>query len=346
MAKKKSIESESFDSFLERQYGKNVLIKADDMIHRKRDILPTVLSLDIGLNGGIPDGVTVLLSGKPKAGKSTICLEILKNAIDLDRPAFYMNIERRISKELLGTINGLDTSKLKIIQSTEEKNFTCEDWLNILERTIKDNKKAVIVLDSLAMLSTLAESSEAIGESRDMAGSAKLLSSFFRRMQQIIDNNDIILIFISQLITNRDPNGKKWVEKGGMGVQYSVSVWLNVNWVKLWDKDTETNSPLGQDLQINVVCSALGRPYLPCAVPLRFGSGIDRARDIATNAENLGVIEKAGSWYSITTILDKDGNAVKMQGMKGICEFLNNNPDKMKQLENEIRKMLLSNSIS
>jgi len=341
MAKKKNIGTESFDEFLQRQYGKGVLTTANDLVERKREILPTVLSLDIALNGGIPVGTTCLISGKPKIGKSSLCLQILKNAIERNKPAFYVDIERRANKSLIQTISGLDIEKLNIIRSTEDKFLTAEDYLDILERIIKDNKDAVIVVDSLAMLSTMAEMSESIGANKDMSGPPKLLSSFFRRTQQVVDNNNIILIFISQLITNRDPQGKKYIEKGGMGVQYAVSVWLNCTWAKLWDKDINSNAPLGQDIQINIVCSALGSPYLPCSIPLRFGSGPDVVKDIIQNSENIGLIEKSGSWYSITNTLDEKNEPMKFQGLDKVREFLINNPIKLQDLENNIRNILI-----
>jgi len=341
MAKKKGVESESFSEFLDREYGKGIISTANDIVERKREILPTTLSLDIALSGGIPSGVTALISGKPKVGKTSICLQILKNAIDLGRPAFYFDIERRCSKSLLQTINGLDISKLNIIKSTEERALFAEDYLNILERTVKDNKEAVIVVDSLAMLSTMAEQAEAIGSSKDMSGPPKLLSSFFRRMQQIVDNNNVILIFISQLITNRDPGGKKYIEKGGVGIQYATSVWLNCTWAKLWDKDTGTNAPLGHDVQIAIQCSALGPPHLPCSVPIKFGHGIDIVKDIVINAENIGLIEKAGSWYNIPMFKTKEGEPVKLQGIGQVCEYLKENDKNLKLLEKEVRNILI-----
>lgn len=344
MAKRKDVEKESFGDFLNREYGKGILSTANDIVERKRDILPTTLSLDVALSGGIPSGVTVLISGKPKVGKTSLCLQILKNAIDRERAAFYFDIERRCSKSLLQTIDGLDISKLNIIKSTEERSLFAEDYLNILERTIKDNRNCVIVVDSLAMLSTMAEQSESIGSSKDMSGPPKLLSSFFRRMQQTVDNNDVILIFISQLITNRDPGGKKYIEKGGVGIQYATSVWLNCTWAKMWDKDINTNAPLGHDVQIAVQCSALGPPHLPCSVPIRFGSGIDLAKDIIINSENVGLIQKAGSWYSIPDILDENKEPIKFQGIDKMINYMNENKDKLNVLDNMVRQMLIPKS--
>ncbi len=341
MSKKKKINEESFDKYLQRQYGKDILVQADSLVERKRDILKTTISLDISLSGGIPDGTVCLLSGKPKAGKTSLCLEILKNAINDKRSAFYLDIERRCKPSLLKTIRGLDCSKLQMIRE-QEKQLNAQEWLDILERTIKDNPKAVIVVDSIAMLSTLAERSEDFGSRKDMSGAPKLLASFFRRMQQVIDKNDIVLIFISQLMTNRDPmSNTKWIEKGGVAVQYAVSVWINVTYTKLWPRNDKTQAPSGHDIMCKILSSALGKPYLPCAIPLRYGDGIDYAQDIINNAENYGLIEKSGSWYTIPMLSKKNKDDQKFQGTNKIRQFLLDNPKDLMKLDKEIRSMVL-----
>lgn len=337
-SKKKSIRNESFDEWLSREHGLNVLVSAYDIAERKRDILHTILSLDIALSGGIPDGTICLLSGKPKIGKTSLCLHILKNAIRDKRPAFYLDIERRCKAGLLKTIHGLDMTELKMIREDEES-FSAEQWLNILERIIKDQKKSVVVVDSIAMLSTLMEQSEALGAGKDMAGPPKLLAAFFRRMQQTIDKNDIIIIFISQLMTNRDPTSRvKWVEKGGLAIQYAVSAWINATWAKTWDKNPETGAPDGHNIHCRIMTSALGKPFLPCVIPLRYGEGLDKTLDIINNAENLGLIQKAGAWYSLPMLTEE-----RFQGIFKLREWLLNHESKVCQLENEIRSMVFPN---
>lgn len=271
---------------------------------------------------------------------STLCLELLRNAQLQDRPTFYVNIERRCSPELLGTIQGLDTKKLQVIPHQIDKPLTAEDYLNIIERIAKTQKKAVVVIDSIAALSTIAEQDELIGSSKDMAGPAKLLSSFFRRAQQIVDTNNVILIFISQMISNREPMGPKYIEKGGLAIQYACSVWLKVTWAQKWEKNTETNAPDGHDMHINIESSAMGKPFRPCILPLRYGIGIDVIKDTVTTAENLGLIEKAGAWYSIPMFADDD-DPPKFQGLARLSNFLRENTDRFEQLEKAIRDIVL-----
>jgi recombination protein RecA len=338
--KKKDIDTETLDQFLTRIHGRGIIASAAEaMPPRSREVLNTPLSLDIALNGGIPDGTICLITGKPKSGKTTVCLELLRNAQLLGRPTYYVNVERRCTPALLATIQGLDASKLQVIPHQIDKPLTAEDYLNIIERVAKTQKKAVIVTDSIAALSTMTEQEDAIGSSRDMAGPAKLLSAFFRRAQQIVDTNDVILIFISQMISNREPRGPKYIEKGGVAIQYACSVWLKVAWTKQWEKNPETNAPDGHDMHITVQSSAMGRPMLPCVLPLRYGIGIDAIKDTVTVAENLGLIEKAGAWYSIP-MFQENKEPLKFQGLARLSNFLKNDQEKLRLLETEIRNIV------
>jgi recombination protein RecA len=330
----------SFNEFMKRTYGEGLVVPASALVARPRPILPTALSLDIALAGGIPEGTIVLISGKPKVGKTTLCLHVLANAIQRGRKAAYFDIERRCSRELINTIRGLDREKLDLVKSTKEKIFTAQEWFQNIERFVKSEPGGVGVIDSVAMLSTLAEQTEATGDNTDMSGVPKLMSSFLRKIKDICDINGCILIFITQYQTNRDPaSRKKFEEKGGLAVQYACSTWINVDWAKLWDKDTAKQAPLGHDIMCTIRASALGPPYRPCAIPLRYGEAIDAAKDVATHAENLGLIEKAGAWYSIPSLGD-----VKFQGTEALRKFLLENSEAMACLESQVRTSILGDS--
>jgi recombination protein RecA len=334
----------SFDEFVEKHFGAGVIVSAETLVERPRPIIPTVLSLDVALTGGIPDGKVVLISGRPKSGKTTLCGHILANAIAMGRQGFYADIECR-GEGVLTTIPHLDRAKLKFFKSTREKQLSAQAWFHLLERTVKDNPGCMVVVDSVAMLSTLAEQAEATGDNHDMAGVPKLLANFFRKIKDVVDTNNCVMIFISQYQTNRDPMSKrKYDEKGGLAIQYACSVWMEATWFQVWQKDAATQESYGQDVHFTIKASALGKPYRPCVLPLRFGEGIDQAREIATFGENLGLIEKAGAWYSIPMLAD--GKAVpKFQGGEQLRAFLMQNPDKMYAMERKIREIVIPNSV-
>jgi len=327
----------SLDDYLAKQYGGGLIQTAAEHASKPQKIIKTSLSLDIALNGGIPEGDIVLLTGKAKLGKTTLALTILRNAhLQYDKPIYYIDIERRGVENVAKTIPGFPMEALKIVRSTNEHIMEAHEYLDVVERLAKTIPGCVIVLDSLSMMSTATEIAENMGTNKDMAGVPKLMASFMRRMIQIIDSNNCILICLSQLQTNRDPaSHTKWVEKGGLAVQYAASVWVTTDWAQRWQVDKGGDIP-GHDIHITVKCSALGPPYRPCVLPLRYGFGIDNTRDVITQAESLGMITRAGAWYKITDTEEK------AQGIDGVSALLKEKPELLVSLEKKVRDMLLA----
>jgi hypothetical protein len=65
---------------------------------------------------------------------------------------------------------------------------------------------------------------------------------------------------------------------------------------------------------------------------------------VATHAENLGLIERNGAWYTIPALAA--GDAVpKFQGADNLRAFLNTNPEALATLDREVRKIVIPNSV-
>jgi len=336
VAKKKHNIKQDLSSSLKKKYGEGIMTTADMIVSKERDILTTTLSLDYALGGGIPDGTVCLISGKEKVGKTSLCLKVLSNAIKAGRPTYYANVERRCKAELLNTIQGLDKSKLNWIESTPEYTLTAEDWFDILEKVIKENPKAVILVDSLAALCTMAEMSEDFAkQKRDMKGVPALLSSFFKRSQQPIDTQDVIIMFITQRMANIGPGGGGYTAKSGNAVKFYASAIIEMNWTKRWEAK-ENDSPDGHDIQVNIPFAPKGKPYVKCAIPLRYGEGIDTTQDVINMAIELAMIDQAGAWYQY--------KEEKHQGMANLRKFFKDNPEELSKLEQTIRELLFSGS--
>jgi len=335
VAKKKHNIKQDLSSSLKKKYGEGIMTTADQIVSREREILTTTLSLDYALGGGIPDGTVCLVSGKEKVGKTSLCLKVLSNAIKAGRPAYYFNVERRCKAELLDTIEDLDKSKLNWVESTPEYTLTAENWLDILSRIIQENPKAVILVDSLAALCTMAEMSDDLDkQKRDMKGVPALLSLFFKRSQQPIDAQDVIVMFITQRMANMGMGGG-YTAKSGNAVKYYASAIIQMDWAKKWE-EKDGNSPDGHDIQVKIPFAPMGKPYVKCEIPLRFGEGIDTTQDIINMAMELAMIDQAGSWYEY--------GGEKYQGMTNLRKFFKDNPGKLTKLEQTIRESLFSGS--
>ena len=330
---------DNFLSYLKKQYG-DVISSAEELTPlEQKKIVHTLLSLDIALGGGVPQGSIVLLSGRPKIGKTTLALQIVANAIEqYNSPAFYIRVEsNRLDKRLINTIDNLKHEKMQIIPKDNcDTLLSAQQFLNIVEEIFKHHKEAIVVLDSIAALSTEVEMTENIGANKEMgSGVPKLLASFFRKTSQIIQQNDGILILLSQFQASMNRFGKSTIEKGGNAIQYHNNTWITAEWSKLWEKDNNAGRPLGHDTHFKVNHAPLGPPYVPCKLPLRFGSGYDRILDVIENAINFNLIEKGGAWYTI------DGQ--KFQGTEKLYKHLKDT-GKYVELDHQIRKLMFDDS--
>ena len=112
MKEKKKVDL-STDKAIQKAFGK-VVSKGSELLSAKADLKPISVSpaLDLALNGGILEGSWTIISGDPKTGKSTTCLQICKNAQDEGRPVIYIDGESRLKAYNLVGIEGLDLEKI------------------------------------------------------------------------------------------------------------------------------------------------------------------------------------------------------------------------------------------
>lgn len=335
---------ETWKAWLIKEFGEDISTTADQIMAETELIIPSLLSLDIALDGGIPQGSMVLLTGKEKVGKSSLALKIVANAMDVyDSPALYLRVEvDRVTGSLLKTIEGLDELAARGMQVVPKKGIdqplTAQGYLKTAERFIKEVKHGVVVIDTIAALSTEIEMTEDVGANKDMAGAPKLLHSFCRKVQQACFHNCTTLIFISHFQTVRDPmSRKKTIEKGGLAPKQYCSVWISAKWEQIWQSSREDERPLGKDVHFDIKNSALGPPGKPCVIPLCYGKGYDYERDVIDQAINWGLIEKGGSWYSYS--------GEKVQGRDKLIKLVRSK-NMIEELDRKIRTMVIPNSLN
>lgn len=321
----------------------NFLIPSTALEEKQGDIFPTVLSMDIALSGGIPEGVSVLLSGKPKVGKTTLALHYVQQCQikNPEKKCFFFDVEGRLRTELVDCFPGLNKENFKIVRSNESKILTAEDYLNLIYETLKDYPRCICVLDSVAALCPEAELSSNIGDSIKMASTATLMYKMFRRVSQILSVTQSTFIALTHLISNPNPGpGKKSFSVGGNAPQYGASVWIEAPWKQ--DIADSSNNIIGQTAHFKVVSSALGAPGANVPLPIIFGKGIDEHMDLFNLALDFGLIERAGAWYSIDpSLIGLDGEKIKMQGQASVVDLLRSRQEVYNSMHQSIRSMSL-----
>lgn len=138
-----------------------------EMVVKRSRCLTGIESLDNILNGGIPQGNTVLLTGSVGTGKTTWAMEFLVNGVRLEENGAFISVTEPIAKllENMYTFDFFDSSMVKegklhlfdlsVIYDRlglEERDYTVEDMdalLGAFEDIVDELAISRLVIDSI-----------------------------------------------------------------------------------------------------------------------------------------------------------------------------------------------------
>jgi recombination protein RecA len=323
---------------VKKKFGDEIIRSATAVVDRECVVIPVSPALDIVLNGGIPEGSFVIFTGQPKCGKTTTSLDFAATAQreeyqgDLKKPrhVYYLNIEGRLKKRDLEGIPHLNLDRFDIIGSQQGKILHAEEYLQIAERIINEEPGSVIIIDSYSALCTEAEITSDM-DKMQRADGAKLLAKFCRKVANVIPVNKNIVIGITHLMGNPGYGNVEWKEKSGQAIAYQTDVKLRAKMFRAWTSSAE-GPQIGQEVDWQVLCSALGPPGGNIKSFLRYGEGIDKAMELITLCIDLGIIGKGGAWYTLTSLEDQP----KFQGTEKLRQYVVDNPKVYDQLMSEL----------
>lgn len=323
-----------------KAFGEDIILSGNAVVDRKCITIPVSPSLDIVLHGGIPEGSFVVFTGQPKCGKTTSSLDFAATAQKLEyahssfkegREVYYLNIEGRLKKRDLEGIPGLDLSRFHVIGSQQGKILHAEEYLQIAEKIINEVPGSVVIIDSYSALCTEAEITSEM-DKMQRADGAKLLAKFCRKVANVIPVNKNIVIGITHLMGNPTGYGAEFKEKSGQAIAYQTDIKLRAKAFKPWVLSSDNNQ-IGQEIQWQVVCSALGPPGGQITSYIRYGEGIDKYMEAICLASDMGLIHKGGAWYTLTALPDKP----KFQGTEKVRAFLLENTQAYEDLVTAIK---------
>lgn len=325
-----------------KNFGDDIILSGNSLVEKKILTIPVSPALDIALGGGIPEGSFVIFTGMPKVGKTLSSLDFTATAQkpeyqgDLKNPreVYYLNIEGRLKQRDLLGIKGLDLTRFHIIGSQQGKILHAEEYLQIAERIINEIPGSIVIIDSYSALCTEAEITSDM-DKMQRADGAKLLAKFCRKVSNVIPVNKNIVIGITHLMGNPTGYGAEFKEKSGQGIAYQTDIKLRAKSSKAWSLGSD-DTQIGQEVEWQVICSALGPPGGIAKSFIRYGEGIDKLTELVNLASDVGVISKGGAWYTIKT--GKDSH--KFQGAEKTRIFLMENPEIAKEIENSVKNIL------
>lgn len=326
-----------------KTFGDNIILDGRALVDKKLMVIPVSPAIDLILGGGIPEGSFVVLTGQPKCGKTTTSLDFVATAQKPEfngsrgpRQAYYLNIEGRLKKRDLEGIVGLDLDRFHVIGSQTGKILHAEEYLQIAERIINEEPESILIIDSYSALCTEAEITSDM-DKMQRADGAKLLAKFCRKVANVIPVNKNIVIGITHLMGNPGYGNVEWKEKSGQAIAYQTDVKIRAKFHKAWTVGTQTNeTQIGQEVEWLAQCSAIGPPGGTITSYIRYGYGIDKAMELTTLGSDMGLINKSGSWYSMTFLGGEEGKQ-KIQGLEKIRQYLVDHPEAYDKLYKEIK---------
>lgn len=327
----------SLEESISETYG-DVMMKADVLKEHTGKFIPTTLSLDIAMNGGLLEGTIMNIGGITMAGKTSLCLETICNAQAMGKECYVADVEHRWQDSLLDCFPRLDKSKLNLIRSTKDKFLTAEDYFRIVVNIFKNKPNVLLVFDSIAALCTEGAYGVQVGESKAMAAIPKLMYDFLR-LSPIISANKSNLITITHLQSNPSGYGSPVVEMGGNAIKFFSSYLLRCTKSHEIPEESDAEKT-GRESEFKIMKCATGTPSSKGIFYIRYGSGYDREKDIALVGEELGLITKAGAWYKFTP--EGQTEEVSKQGIEKLIDYLKENPEVANSLEKSIRTLVFS----
>ena len=313
---------------LEKLHGAGCVMKLGSKKRLNVQVIPTgVLSFDAALGvGGFPRGRVVEIFGPESGGKTTCALQVIAQAQAAKGAAAFIDAEHALDPKYARSL-GVDVDNLLISQPDYG-----EQALEITEALVRTNQFEVIVVDSVAALVPKAELDGEMGDSH-MGLQARLMSQALRKLTGAVSRSKTCLIFINQLREKIGiVFGNPEVTTGGRALKFYSSVRVEVRKGQVI-KDGE--KVIGSMNKFKVVKNKVAAPFCEAEVPLYYGSGYSQIHDLLNLAEQNGLVEKSGSWYSFK------GERIG-QGKENAVAFLTENWEKITQpLYNEVRRIVL-----
>jgi recombination protein RecA len=309
---------------IEKRFGKGSIMKmGESTIMSPIEAIPTgSLALDIALGiGGIPRGRITEIFGPESSGKTTLAQHIIAEAQKMGGTVAYIDAEHALDPSYAAHC-GVNVADLLISQPD-----TGEQALEITEALVRSSAVDVIIIDSVAALVPRAEIEGDMGDPQ-MGLQARLMSQALRKLAAAIGKSGTAVVFINQLREKVGiVFGNPEVTTGGRALKFYSSVRIDLRRAETLKQGNEA---IGMRTKAKVVKNKIAPPFRSAEFDIMFDHGISREGNILDIGIEMGIIGKAGAFFSY-------GDTRLGQGRETTKGYLKDNPDLAKEIEEKIR---------
>jgi recombination protein RecA len=310
---------------IEKQFGKGSIMRLGEgeVIADIQVVSTGSLGLDIALGvGGLPRGRVVEIYGPESSGKTTLTLQVIAEMQKLGGTAAFIDAEHALDIQYAQKL-GVNLQDLLISQPD-----TGEQALEIVDALVRSGSIDLIVIDSVAALTPKAELEGEMGDS--LPGlQARLMSQALRKLTGTVKKTNTMVVFINQIRMKIGVMfGNPETTTGGNALKFYASVRLDIRRTGNIKKGEEV---IGSETKVKVVKNKVAPPFKTAEFDILYGEGISRQGEIIDMGVTARILEKSGAWYAYNG--EKIG-----QGKDNAREFLRENPDVAREIENKVRE--------
>ena len=314
-------------SQIEKQFGKGSIMRlgVDEKPEDIQVVSTGSLGLDVALGvGGLPRGRVIEIYGPESSGKTTLTLQVVAEMQKLGGVAAFIDAEHALDVQYAQKL-GVNLQDLLISQPD-----TGEQALEIVDSLVRSGAVDLVVIDSVAALTPKAEIEGEMGD--QLPGlQARLMSQALRKLTATIKKTNCTVIFINQIRMKIGVMfGSPETTTGGNALKFYASVRLDIRRIGSIKRGEEV---VGNETRVKVVKNKVSPPFREAEFDILYGEGVSREGEIIDLGVQAKVVDKSGAWYAYNG--EKIG-----QGKDNCREFLRENPELAREIENKVREAL------
>lgn len=278
-------------SQIEKQFGKGAIMKLGENTALDVEAISTgSLGMDIALGvGGVPRGRIIEIFGPESSGKTTVALCIAAQAQKTNGEVAFIDVEHALDPNYAKVL-GVDIDSLMVSQPNSG-----EQALEIAELLVRSGAVDVLVIDSVAAMTTKAEIEGEMGDTH-VGLQARLMSQAMRKLTGIIAKTNCVAIFINQI---REKIGAMYgnpeTTPGGRALKFYSSVRMDIRKSEVIKNGTEV---VGAKTKCKIVKNKVAPPFKEATFDLIYGEGISYYGEVVDYATDVDIIQRSGAWFS------------------------------------------------
>ncbi len=304
---------------IEKQFGKGAVMQlGGEQGEQKIAVIPSgSVAVDRALGvGGYPRGRVVEIFGQESSGKTTLTLHAIAQVQAQGGVAAFVDAEHALDITYARKL-GVRVEELLVSQPD-----TGEQALEITEHLVRSGAVDLIVVDSVAALVPKAEIEGEMGDAH-MGVQARLMSQALRKLTGAVSRSGTCIIFINQIRMKIGVVfGNPETTTGGNALKFYSSVRMEI---RRAGNIKEAEAVVGTRTKVKVVKNKVAPPFQEAEFDVLYGQGVSRAGEVLDLGTQHGLIEKAGSHFSLK------GERIG-QGRDRAIDWLKEHPAAMEEL--------------